>query len=512
MGAITKLTRGGRPAGAKLVWFRAISESQDGTPGMVTSQGEPGEHQPGPYPWKGMSWRGTGVGIDPAAIAGNLIKLNVPALIGHTPGGDDTEGTLAWFSMEFALGADLEERGAFILDPATWSGLPPHLTAERDQADAELGDRINAIMSEAHVRNRWDLLDVWYPAVWEAMHRSPILVWPGPGIGSIQTAIPLPDVPWPGLSVHLQSARDKVLASIEDGTAIASREARAAAREEWGLPSPKWIAPYVEYRAHWWVLPYKAHWDVDKLTHKFYPSVPWVDQTPGGLVGAWERGTWATGYAQGFPYSIVEPLTIPEDPDWKDMVFAVVPPLVLTFAAGALASGWADAIWGAVGNPLGPAASELTSNFLGGALEGAISGDNPIDSGLSGLVGDLEPLDLLDDMGIFDDLSGWTGAATDALGGLGEDISDLLGIVEDVDSVADIIFGQSGGGGPIANPPGYPPHPVPPPLPSPGEQPIAPGLPSDAPVVALDGEPMDQTTIAVLVGIGAALAFFAAKG
>lgn len=412
----------------------------------------------------------------PFELEGSWWSQNSPyKIVANWPksfAGDDAD--ILW-DVEFAKGLYLEKWTDIFLGEEFWIGTAPLKKgplsgssgfkskegAEWDIRHAQVSDQINAIFADAHGRNRWDLLEIWYPVIWDRMARAEIAYVP-----QAQHWLPLAWLempPWPGWP-EMDKAREENQLLYESGSAVAWLEKIHGKRTKDGLPTPGWLGPFVQYRPYFWV--------VDNHTSTGVKS--WLPDSA-KVPGKWtsdKESTTAQLLGKKGP-AIVYPLgEITESDMWKEVFFNVA----LTFAASVAMGAAVQGIWSSFGVPDLPVLSDAVSaglqaevtggDFEDGLLESLLPevGDLVSDLGGSDLLstasdlvaGNLEPEDLA--MSLFDSLSdglGWLDDTFDSASSFLDDLGDASGVVDDLSS----LFGGSGlgsGDGGYVGSSGYP--------------------------------------------------------
>jgi hypothetical protein len=344
------------------------------------------------------------------------------------------------------------------------NGLDPISQSRRWEYEHCLAaDKINGMMKLAHNLNMWGRLDIWYPFIYAKMSRFD-QAFKKQYIFGKETPFDEPDQ-YPGHPKEWIELREKWMLSLLDGSAIKVWNKTAKKRKNQGLPSPP-LAPSLTYVPFWWIMKHPGNVkppEVGSLLELSPKIKPWVDA-----------------------------------PDTGDVIAQVFKQAMLTIVISAVTAGVAEAAWQATGAPLGNMGLEIYQGSVGGGLDAALSGNNILDGIAGGALDSLTPDDIFEavDMGLFGDGFGdFFDTTVDFLGGAADDLGEIGGILEDLDSFADVIgsFGSVSSTGPVA----------PPIISQSAEAPLIEGLQTS--VVSSDSNA--QAILLGAIGVGLLLAF-----
>jgi len=370
-----------------------------------------------------------------------------------TGGKNSDDPTQLAFDFDFAEGAFLDAVSADFTSSSFWEGTQyptgnfqqsVHQIREVEQKRAAVADIVNAAFMSAHARNRWDLLDVWYPLVWDNFKRYLEPYWRKTGAVYLPKEFHHPPSSWPGLWPQMAKVRAELEDAYQIGAVGAWWTSIAEKRIDKGLPSPPWWGWWAEYRPYWWIVDAGVHSDGSVKS-------PYVYDRPGN----WNR---QPNYDERVLYSLGELET-------QDLIVKALGQVALSFMGGAMLGAGFAQLWAASGAPAAPVITDALAagvkahlgggdfnevaleSVLGsaGELVGGITGNETLELAADLAAGNIEPeeiaMDLLDS---FTDGLGWI---DDAVGDASDFLDDLSGIGESVSSLAGIFGGGGGFGG-----------------------------------------------------------------
>ena len=367
------------------------------------------------------------------------------------------------FSLDFATGAYLDKWTDIFLGEDFWAGTA-HLKKgplygssykipggkEWDELRAQVGDQVNAIFQDAHARGRWDLLDIWYPLVWDRMAQAevPWVIQGAAYLGYKWLEIGT----WPGYP-ELDKQRAKLQDLYDSGTAKQWAEKIHAKRTADKLPTPPWMGPYLAYRPYWWIVPNMSSGGVQAW-------IPESHQVP----GRWIPSHISVGFKSTWKkIEILYPLDeITQSDKIKDVAFSVA----FALAASVMLGAFAEGAWASLGAPEAP----LITDALASGLQAEISGGDFTDALLDSLLPDIGEAvsavggsdflsaaadlaagntDTENIMGVLDSFTDGLGWLDDAVADASGFLDDISGLTDGIESFSDLFGGSapSGSGG-----------------------------------------------------------------
>ena len=323
--------------------------------------------------------------------------------------------------------------------------------------------------SPTESRNRWDLLNLWYPIVWGRFARGSrpfAKIYPQ---ANKATWVEVGE--WPGWP-ELDKAKAKLDELFASGEAAKWMESIHKKRTEDNLPTPPWLAPSVTYRPYWWIVRNETYGKP-----KYYP--------PGHVheVGKWlsdDSNTFTTAF--WLKPQVSYPLgQITSKDKTKLLVFGIIKSVVGSVIMG----GFVEGLWAAAGAPAAPAITDAIATGLQNETQGgdfadafeldfadllpyagdivsSVGGSDFISTAADLAAGNLDTEDTAMFLDSFTDGLGWL---DDAVSGASDFIDQVGGIGDNLDGLANLFgYGSNDGGSVGSN--GYP---AAPPIFDPGE-------------------------------------------